>query len=55
MPKLVVDKGIKSRLALTSRQMKERKEDLVQVITDRESKVDEAIQVGWKMKEAEEN
>ena len=56
--KLVVAKGIKSRLellALASRQMKEGKEDLAQFIANRGSKVvDEAIQVGWEMEEAEE-
>lgn len=36
--------------------MKEGKEDLVQFITNRGSKVvDEALQVGWEMEEAEEN
>ena len=55
--KLVVAKGIKSRLellALAPRQMKEGKEDLAQFIANRGSKVvDEAIQVGWEMEEAE--
>ena len=51
--KLVVAKGIKSRLellALASGQMKEGKEDLAQFIANRGSKVvDKAIQVGWEM------
>ena len=56
--KLVVAKGIKSSLELlaqASRQMKEGKEGLAQFIANRGSKVvDEAIQVGWEMEEAEE-
>ena len=51
--------GKKSRidlLALASRQMNEEKEDLAQFIANRGSKVvDEALQVGWEMEEAEEN
>ena len=58
MSKLLVAKRIKSRLellALASRQMKEEKQDLVQFIANRGSKVvDEAIQVGWEMEKGEE-
>ncbi|CAB4031920.1 Hypothetical predicted protein, partial [Paramuricea clavata] len=53
---LVVNKKIKSRLELLSfaqEQQREGKTDLVQFIANRGSKaVDEAIRVGWELKEA---
>lgn len=55
---LVVARGIKSRLellALACQQKKDGKEDLAEFIANRGNKVvDEAINVGWEMEQAEE-
>ena len=50
-----VSKLVVASLSLASRKMREGKEDLAQFIANRGSKViDEAIQVGWELEEAEE-